>query len=49
MNAKISMFVICVETIIYLLLHNCMTVPFTINWLPIQESVVLPPRPQSNF
>ena len=49
MNAKISVFVICVEIIIYLLLYNCMTVPFTINGLPIQESVVLPPRPQSNF
>ena len=27
MNAKISMFVICVEAIIYLLLCICMTVP----------------------
>ena len=27
MNAKISAFVVCVEAITYLLLHNCMTVP----------------------
>ena len=28
-KAKISMFVVCVEAIIYLLLHICMTVPLT--------------------
>ena len=29
MNAKISVFVICVEAIIYLLYITCMTVPLT--------------------
>ena len=34
MNAKISMFVICVEAVIYLLLYNCMTLTliFSILW-----------------
>ena len=27
MNAKMSVFAICIEAITYLLLHNCMTVP----------------------
>ena len=29
MNAKISVFAICVDVIIYLLLYNCMTVPIS--------------------
>ena len=32
MNSKISLFAVCVEAIVYLLLNNLLTVPLKVEW-----------------